>query len=268
MKKRNLKGMTLMEIIVSMAVYGVLALLLVEIMSCVNGTMQVTDQLNKRLAYEAKFADNRRTVNENNDPLPATPRQLHIHYDGAPAGGVPSGADEYTASYTNTNHEDDDRSAGTNYKYLVYAPPSTTDTPQYFTMTIFVEDYPFDIISITPDAGMGECERDSASGAYVIKKIPYPQPTTQRSGQVTVKATVWCDMSSITGNENKQVTDAHGKPQDSNNYPQNEITMEFRAWEKDSADNLTGIKTEATYRLLGATGDPDTEFSITQIGSK
>ena len=52
MKKRNLKGMTLMEIVVSMAVYGVLALLMVEIMSCVNGTMRITNQLNKRLAYD------------------------------------------------------------------------------------------------------------------------------------------------------------------------------------------------------------------------
>ncbi len=266
MKKRNLKGMTLMEIIVSMAVYGVLALLLVEIMSCVNGTMQVTNQLNKRLAYEAKFADNRRTVDEVGNPLTATQRQLRIIYDGAPSGGVTSGAAEYTASYTNPNHEDDDRSAGTNYKYLVYTPPSTETPPQYFTMIIRVDDYPFDINSITPAPGMGIFEWDSAMSAYVNSKIPYPQGP-QRSGVVTVNATVWCDMTSITGNVNKQVTDSHGAPQDSQNYPQNEITMTFRAWEKDSADNLTDIKSEATYYLYGATGD-ENEYSIKQISSK
>lgn len=51
--------MTLMEIVVSLAIYAVIALLLVQIMTTVNSTMTATSQLNKRLSYESKYADNR-----------------------------------------------------------------------------------------------------------------------------------------------------------------------------------------------------------------
>lgn len=63
MKKQ--KGMTLVEIVVSMAIYGLLALLLTEIMTCVNASMRATNQLNTRLSYEAKFADNQLTSGAN-----------------------------------------------------------------------------------------------------------------------------------------------------------------------------------------------------------
>lgn len=56
--KRKLKGMTLIEVVISIGIYAVIALLLTEIMSLVNATMKATNQLNRRLAYEAKFADN------------------------------------------------------------------------------------------------------------------------------------------------------------------------------------------------------------------
>ena len=56
--KRKLKGMTLIEVVVSLAVYAIIGLLLAEIMSLVNATMKATNQLNRRLTYEAKFADN------------------------------------------------------------------------------------------------------------------------------------------------------------------------------------------------------------------
>ena len=62
-KQMKRKGMTLLEVIISIAVYAVLALLLAEIMTLVNSTMRSTEQLNKRLSYEAKFADNLNIVN-------------------------------------------------------------------------------------------------------------------------------------------------------------------------------------------------------------
>lgn len=57
-RKRKLKGMTLIEVVISIAVYAVIGLLLTEVMSLVNATMKATNQLNRRLSYEAKFADN------------------------------------------------------------------------------------------------------------------------------------------------------------------------------------------------------------------
>ena len=56
--RRKLKGMTLIEVVVSIGVYATIGLLMTEIMSLVNATMQSTAQLNRRLSYEAKFADN------------------------------------------------------------------------------------------------------------------------------------------------------------------------------------------------------------------
>lgn len=56
MKKK--KGMTLMEIIVSCAIYAMFSLLICEVMTLVNSTMKATNQLNRRLSYESKNADN------------------------------------------------------------------------------------------------------------------------------------------------------------------------------------------------------------------
>lgn len=56
--KKRLKGVTLMEIILSLAIFAVLSMLLVQIMATVNAMMRNTNQLNRRLSYEAKFADN------------------------------------------------------------------------------------------------------------------------------------------------------------------------------------------------------------------
>lgn len=52
------KGMTLVEIVISLGIYALLALLLTEIMAVVNSTMRATNQLNDRLSYQSKFADN------------------------------------------------------------------------------------------------------------------------------------------------------------------------------------------------------------------
>ena len=63
MKKQ--KGMTLIEIVISLGIYGLLALLLTEIMSVVNNTMTATNQLNARLAFQARYADNKITTGLN-----------------------------------------------------------------------------------------------------------------------------------------------------------------------------------------------------------
>ncbi len=55
---KRAKGMTLIEIIVSMAIYAVIALLLSQIMMTVNATIRNTNSLNKRLTAESYYADN------------------------------------------------------------------------------------------------------------------------------------------------------------------------------------------------------------------
>lgn len=243
MKKRNLKGMTLMEIVVSMAVYGVLALLLVEIMSCVNGTMRTTNQLNKRLAYEAKFADNRLTE-DGYGVMTATPRTLQIMYGSE---SIPSGAAEYTARYENTNHVDDDRSAGTNYKYLVYAPPSATTPTGKFTVRIRVDStYPFPINSITSD--VGPFTLDATTGEYVNNTIEYPD-TSHANGMVEINAVVNCDMSSLTHGR-QPINDEHGNfIAYSDDYPQETVVIRYVTWIMDSSGNQRNIKSAAIYNL-------------------
>ncbi|MBR5404785.1 MAG: prepilin-type N-terminal cleavage/methylation domain-containing protein [Oscillospiraceae bacterium] len=68
-KQMKRKGMTLLEVIISIAVYAVLALLLAEIMTLVNSTMRSTEQMNNRLSYEAKYADNLMTVDADGTPF-------------------------------------------------------------------------------------------------------------------------------------------------------------------------------------------------------
>jgi len=66
------KGMTLIEIVISLGIYALLALLLTEIMSVVNSTMRATNQLNNRLSFQSNIADNQLTAQaargESGDP--------------------------------------------------------------------------------------------------------------------------------------------------------------------------------------------------------
>lgn len=61
MKRKKLKGLSLMEIIISIAVYAIIALLMAEIMGCINATMTSTSRLNERLDSEALLVDNKDT---------------------------------------------------------------------------------------------------------------------------------------------------------------------------------------------------------------
>ena len=158
-KKMKRKGMTLLEIIISIAMYAVLALLLTEIMTVVNTLMKSTQQLDRRLAYEAPYADNLVTADANgaftmleesitdpNDPtktVKAPAVKVSISY------GIQRDADkkfvkadnvistdrshkvlraaEYTAAYNETSagvHYHDD----TNYKFMLFNKVTTVPT--------------------------------------------------------------------------------------------------------------------------------------------
>ena len=93
MKRRSkLKGMTLIEVVISIGVYAVIALLLTEVMSLVNATMKATNQLNRRLAYEAKFADNLLT-HDGSDSFPRNGQESD-----------PNGNEQARPSIVLTNH--------------------------------------------------------------------------------------------------------------------------------------------------------------------
>lgn len=80
--KKTCKGMSLMEIIISMLIYGIIALLVVEIMSVVNATITATNNMNKRLSYETKYADNF-IVRDNGGDFASLPVAATIRYGTA-----------------------------------------------------------------------------------------------------------------------------------------------------------------------------------------
>lgn len=127
MKKQ--KGMTLFEIVISLGIYALLAMLLAEIMSVVNNTMTATSQLNERLAFQSKFADNKLTRGANLN----TTGNLIIHYgDNGTEVGHFSRADdeddtttfefnEYAGIYTNrTSRNEIDYVEEVNYRFMTF----------------------------------------------------------------------------------------------------------------------------------------------------
>lgn len=118
MRKQTRKGMTLIEIVIALAIAAILGLLMVEIMNCVNATMRTTDYLNKRLAHEAKYADNLMTQDESgafaNQAATITIRAKDGGFTDIVADGV-----EYTAHYANPN-ELSDYITNTNYRFMVF----------------------------------------------------------------------------------------------------------------------------------------------------
>ena len=256
MKKKQLKGMTLMEIIVSMAVYGVLALLMVEIMSVVNAEMRTTNQLNKRLAYEARFADNRMTSDtmdaEFGSALTGTGRTMTITYGTGGAGGsISSAATEYTARYRNPNTADD-KTTQTNYKYMVFE--NSVTPPAKLTLRLQVDpSFPYPINTITA-TGYGDFTL-GADGWYTNPNIDYP-PSTAANGIINVSVTIFADMTSLTGNVSKPIYQSDGTTliANSDDYPVKTFTLSHLAWVKDATDTLTNIKARLDYSML-ATGE-------------
>lgn len=113
--KKKLRGLTLMEVIVALAIYAILALLTTEIMTLVNSTMRSTTHLNRRLAYESKFADTLTTAGLN-----SVDADVQVEYGGG-AGAAAGGslklndADEVTANFPDESSDD----VRTNYHFLV-----------------------------------------------------------------------------------------------------------------------------------------------------
>ncbi len=130
--KRKLKGMTLMEVVVSLAVYAIIGLLLAEIMTLVNATMKATNQLSRRLTYEAKFADNLLT-SDGSSSFASEVRTITLTdgtINGSPSSNnftISANGSMYTTNADNMQYTNVDKdptkmliSANTNYRFLVF----------------------------------------------------------------------------------------------------------------------------------------------------
>lgn len=140
------RGLTLIEIIISIAIYAVLALLVAEIMSMVNMLMKSTDQMNKRLTYEAKYADNL----QSDGNFAHQPVNIWIQLGETVGGSTPvylHGAGMEGTLYTGSDKklvdtELIDSSAnfhqGTNYKFVVYSKNSLVShrASDFYTVTL------------------------------------------------------------------------------------------------------------------------------------
>jgi prepilin-type N-terminal cleavage/methylation domain-containing protein len=62
MKKKNLKGMTLVEIIIAMAVLAIMSTVVVTTVAGINKAKVSTNALNKKVNYEAPIADSMSTT--------------------------------------------------------------------------------------------------------------------------------------------------------------------------------------------------------------
>lgn len=122
MKKQ--KGMTLMEIVISIAVYGVLALLVTEIMTTVNATMRATNQLNERLAFEAKFADNNMTKDSTGNPFENKEITYSITYNDKGTkhwiGDTTKKAIEYRMDYHDPSIVGTNYAQNVNYRFITF----------------------------------------------------------------------------------------------------------------------------------------------------
>ena len=112
-RKKTLKGITLMEVVVSIAVYGVIALLLAEIMGCVNNMMTFTHHLSERIGVEGKIADNQeKTPNTRTVTVSA-------HIDGEKIM-LSDEIYEYSFSDTNAQTAMTDAESSVHFRYMNY----------------------------------------------------------------------------------------------------------------------------------------------------
>lgn len=283
-QKKRLKGLTLIEIVVSMAIYGVLALLLVEIMTCVNHTITATTQLNKRLAYEAKYADNRQTTVDADGSLDHDTCVLPISYVDNVAGAVSANlatshtADQYTVHYISQS-DITDFSVNTNYKYVVYNTAGAGDSIlDYFnnhqTFNVILQQnssfscpYPIKSVEVQGD-GIATADHKQVFSNFPNKlTIPVRRavPDVDAEGRLsasntadntgTLKITIYADMSSATDNRNEQVEyNGSGVKYPSNNFPYMTLNLKYCMWitDKNVADpkvHLSGIYDSATFNL-------------------
>lgn len=89
MKKRTLKGMTLVEVIVALAIFTMLGVILITLGSTVDKTTRSSNKLNKRVSVQAPYAASKNisynTVDDDGNPittdLVANPSSIKVYID-------------------------------------------------------------------------------------------------------------------------------------------------------------------------------------------
>ena len=253
MKKTNLKGMTLIEIVVSMAIYGLLALLIVEIMSVVNSTMRTTTQLNKRLAYEQRFADNRQTEDTLTDKLGAltgSSVNVTVSWPNTSTGGrsdVSSGAVQYPARYLNETTAVD-YSEGINYKYLVFTPAAGSSATTFSLRIQFADGYPYDVVALKSPT-YGDFTSSDGGKTWTNAAVTLP-PRTASNGLISVDVEVYCDVRKDTNNTRMEIFDQDGNSKGwSDNYLYENLKLDYVTWVKNMSGEIVHVVETLTYTV-------------------
>lgn len=176
MKKQ--KGMSLMEIIISCAIYAMVAMLIAETMTLVNTTMLATNQMNRRLSYEARFADNiitsdggvglnRRTVSyqiryDNDRYVRVNPTahdaSMYSNTNANDARNIRTG-DEYRTNFNDPQIVGTAYNSGIDYRFMSFEVLNreTGDAPDQFSVIVRIVPY-----FTFEDASKSELEKRNA----------------------------------------------------------------------------------------------------------
>lgn len=271
---KRLKGMSLMEIVISMAIYGILALLIVEVMSVVNSTMRSTTQLNTRLSYESKFADNQLTAGDAEVLLTPTAKQITIDYGGTNNIVIPtSGASgiigqEYEANYQ--SGDANDMSRDIHYRYMVFSetttPPGPITDPLEewlnngdFMLYLDSDGFSGDILKVEVKSGAKSVVADMSTGklqptanGHLLEISVQKQDTAvaTNTGFGKVRIYLYRDMTAQTGGTVEQVKAADGVEYPSNMFPFDIADLTYTQWFRNTLTNdVASTYESATYTI-------------------
>jgi len=255
--KARLKGMTLIEIVISMALYAVIAFLIAQIMNNVNATMRATHQLNERLSAEVKYADNRMVTGGSDVTLSSNPSSVVINYGTSSQTVTP---DVYTAVYDNGNP----MVVNANYRYVVYTAHSSSgpDWTLPFTLNVRIPASTYSWIDVTKadvtntvggSSGAASITFTGTDGVYNLYQIVIPRiAESVGTGVGRVNVVFNRDITSQTGGLRKEIyeTDSSGNflldgggnkilLGYSDNFPYLKLDLDYCQWFQNAGGEVT-----------------------------
>lgn len=125
--KKRLKGMTLIEIIVSLALFTVMSGVLLTACLYVNRTISRTNKLTNKVNYQSPIAENEKTEPEN---VTANAGKIRLEINGGASAYYDIDIIQYEvkSKHTDASKSSYDDDIASNFKYFEVA-PATTTTP-------------------------------------------------------------------------------------------------------------------------------------------